>query len=365
MKKVVLLLSCAMLAVAATSARERDVALSGLSVERSGEVVTVSFRASVDRRVLSRGGHALVLLPVIREGENRRSLPPVVVQGRQARLAGERSGGNAGWQHATRHAPGSAFTYTASIPFEEWMEGASLVLESVETGCCDPPVVDHRPLLSGILVTGAPAGERPRVTTTTGDRLAATFPYLLPLDTAGEIAPGQARATGLDLFFRPSSSRIEPEREGNWEALADLLATIRAIEGSGDSRVARVVVAGFASPEGPLEANDRLARRRALAVKEYLARHSLLPGEAILVHNGSEDWEGLRALVEASRMPGREQALYIIDNVPVWDPASGVGREGELMRLDGGTVYRYMLEYLFPRLRHAALVWVYYTNECH
>jgi hypothetical protein len=40
-----------------------------------------------------------------------------------------------------------------------------------------------------------------------------------------------------------------------------------------------------------------------------------------------------------------------------------VGREGELKKLNGGLPYRYMLEYFFPQLRHAALVWVYYTNE--
>jgi hypothetical protein len=40
-----------------------------------------------------------------------------------------------------------------------------------------------------------------------------------------------------------------------------------------------------------------------------------------------------------------------------------VGREAELKKLRGGATFRYLREYFFPYLRHAVLVWIYYSND--
>jgi hypothetical protein len=83
----------------------------------------------------------------------------------------------------------------------------------------------------------------------------------------------------------------------------------------------------------------------------------------IKVYGAGEDWDGLRDLVAASSMPGRDEVLRIIDTVPVWDAANRRGRESELMRLDGGDVYRDMVKILFPELREATFIIVYYRNK--
>jgi hypothetical protein len=357
MRKIVAIL---LLVATGVAARGQKVTLSRLSVERDGGALTLSFHLDVARR-LARGTRLLVLAPVVRDEVNKWSFSPVVIR---------EGAGRVSWKdplerQAVHARGGEGVDYSATIPLQPWMEGARLVLETLDAGRDGVPVVRRKTLVDTLLLPGAlfaaVDGALPRVST--ADRLAGRFTYLLP---AGEAAVDGAfddgGTGGLDILFRQSSSRLEPEREDNWEALSDLISTLRAIEYSGDSRVKRVLVAGFASPEGFFETNERLARRRAAAVKEYILRHSSLTGSEVLIHDGAEDWGGLRALVEQSYMPDRARVLEVIDNVPIWDAARQVGREGVLMRMNGGRSYRYMLEYFFPRLRHAALVWVYYEN---
>jgi hypothetical protein len=62
-------------------------------------------------------------------------------------------------------------------------------------------------------------------------------------------------------------------------------------------------------------------------------------------------------------MPQKQRIVELIDTVPVWDKARNLGRLGELMRLDGGEPYRYMLDKLFPELRQAAYIKVYFENK--
>jgi hypothetical protein len=85
--------------------------------------------------------------------------------------------------------------------------------------------------------------------------------------------------------------------------------------------------------------------------------------ENIALYNGSEDWHGLRMLVERSDMPSKHRVMEIIDTVPVWDSKTRRGRERELMDLDGGAPYRYMYRNFFPLLRNATYIKIYYDDK--
>jgi hypothetical protein len=78
------------------------------------------------------------------------------------------------------------------------------------------------------------------------------------------------------------------------------------------------------------------------------------------LHIGGEDWEGLRELVASSQMADKGIVLQIIDNVPLAE--GNHGREARLKELNGGASYRYMYDHLFPELREAAYITVYFRN---
>jgi hypothetical protein len=141
-----------------------------------------------------------------------------------------------------------------------------------------------------------------------------------------------------------------------------MISCIRAIQASKDSRIVRIIIAGFASPEGSFLFNDRLAWERAVSIKEVVLNNTNLSNRAVNIYNGSVDWRGLYRLVAESDMYHKYQILNVIDFTPTWGDARHLSRLDELKRLNGGEPYRYMLANIFPLLRNAAYIKVYYEN---
>jgi hypothetical protein len=128
---------------------------------------------------------------------------------------------------------------------------------------------------------------------------------------------------------------------------------------SSDSvKVSRVDIEGYASPEGPLQRNKNLGQRRAEALRDYiLEKEHRLDASQIRTISGGEDWYGLRELVISSDMVGKDQVLNIIDNVPESQ------RKARLQALNGGRTYRGMLDILYPQLRSACYLDVWYDKK--
>ncbi len=206
----------------------------------------------------------------------------------------------------------------------------------------------------------------PEPVQTTAELLAAGRPYIVPYSDFKGLEKGlldEDRDKSGTVYYRFDRYDIDRTYRDNSRSLDDIVASVRTIQASSDSRVRMIVVAGFTSPEGRLALNNRLGSNRGASVKKYIMEQTGLPDEAIRVYNGSEDWQGLRMLVERSDMPSKERVLDIIVNMPIWDAATKHGREGELMRLDGGNPWRYMRKHFFPDLRNAAYIKVYYENK--
>lgn len=210
----------------------------------------------------------------------------------------------------------------------------------------------------------------PVVVVSTGERLLPKHAFLAPVAEFtqafadnSESYIAEHRDGSLSLYFEQSATRVDPAYMNNESTIRELLSVIDEIQRSPDSRVARVVVAGFSSPEGSAALNERLANDRAVCIKDYLVQNSSLSSQMFDVQNGGIDWQGLRKLVAQSSMPEKNQIMYIIDNMPVWDSVKKVGRHGELMRLNGGKPYKYMMANFFPELRNATYIRVYFDNK--
>ncbi len=383
MKKYIILILLVAQSVAVFSAKQRG----GLTVyesrvEKEAENVVVTFRAKIDKKAVRRN-HSLVFAPVLTDDNFTWSLPAIVVQGRGSRILEDRhimaSGRNVVFNEAVHARNGESVEYFAEVPYQLWMDGARLVMEAVDMGCCSSSELAQRTMAENMLLSPevakdpvAPAVVQPVrevvvAQLSTGEKLQQSYPFILPYSEFEELAPGQLfdddRENAVTIYFSQGLKMIDPKVSGNSQAMSDLMSSIRIIQNSEDSGVKAVVVAGFASPEGPFERNDRLAWDRAVAVKKYIVDHSGLAADAIHVYNGSEDWRGLRMLVEQSDFWWKESVLNIIDTVPVWDPQRKTGREAELMRLHGGDPYKYMYRNWFPLLRNAAYIKVYFENK--
>ncbi len=165
-----------------------------------------------------------------------------------------------------------------------------------------------------------------------------------------------ARATELtdsaEVMFRQGRAQLDRAFGGNGSRLDSMAEAMRA---DSHMRVRSITVTGSASPEGSVEINRSLSRRRADAIFSYFGLTDSLASFNYI----GRDWAGLQQMVETDTLtPARAQVLSLLDEI------NGSLRAGEpdnasnlrrLKELAGGRPYAYMYSRMFPSLRFSRL----------
>lgn len=125
-------------------------------------------------------------------------------------------------------------------------------------------------------------------------------------------------------------------------------------------KIDSITICSYASPEGVYERNVWLARKRAEAARRFLVNNipdgSSLNGDKIKLQPMNENWEGLRAEIEANyTLPNKDKVMRILD--------ANVGNDTKKWRirqLDNGYTWHYIIVNHMPKLRLATwiCVWV-------
>ena len=111
-----------------------------------------------------------------------------------------------------------------------------------------------------------------------------------------------------------------------------------------------VSITGFASPDGPMAFNARLATDRAQAIKKYLDQWLKLPTDIISVHDSGENWDGLRRMVtDDMNVPRRMEVLSVIDR-------HFYTEEGERLLRRMKEPWAYLVKNILPQLRYTEIV---------
>lgn len=154
----------------------------------------------------------------------------------------------------------------------------------------------------------------------------------------------------IKIFFNTGSSKINLSLDDNRRAIMRMDSLLTNISNDSSWVVKKVTVKGSASPEGPVELNRTLSRKRADAISRHFAAYtddSSIPTEFLFE---GANWNGLRALVEAT--PGVPDSVDVVRIIGL-DSSDRLAR---LKRLSGGTTYRWLLNNLFPKLRSSSVV---------
>ncbi len=165
---------------------------------------------------------------------------------------------------------------------------------------------------------------------------------------------GHARTDSTRVYFNVNQGRFDPSLGGNAATMETFIRNIQAALAAND--LDHIVIRGYASPDGPLSVNERLAKSRCEAIAAYIVRRTGISREAILTQPGGIAWDELRRLVTDNQdVPKREEILEILDSTSLRIyPVGGVfNRKARLRSLAGGQPYRWMLGHLFPQLRYA------------
>lgn len=116
------------------------------------------------------------------------------------------------------------------------------------------------------------------------------------------------------IYFRLGKSAVDPTFMDNRRQMELFVGTLREILSNPDYVVNRVRVVGMASPDGSRERNLELAGARARSLADFLIRETGISEEKIDVVNGGENWDGLFAMIEASKdIPDKAKMLELRD----------------------------------------------------
>ena len=232
------------------------------------------------------------------------------------------------------------------LPADQIAEGGDNRLELYQflEDCCN-----YNPLGTYPVAITYPAKPEPKIV------LPPTAPNLQPGDMLfyrpdAEKVKLRAEHATVRIQFKVGKHDIVSSFGQNYLELAKVTRILQPIvETPDDIEVQKLTITGYASPEGDFNANLALSQRRADSFKSYLiTMYGTLSGLSQFPAVGKgEDWAGLRkSVAESTYVPMKEDVLRVIDGYSIEG-----GREARLMQLGGGSVYKYLLENLYPPLR--------------
>lgn len=353
--------------------------ISNISIIRNADSVRVGFDLLIPQGLV-KSNHRLVLQPVIYGSKGAVRLKKMYVDGalRRAmewrkRVYGTPYGCEKYDSADVMLTSGVVATVKELVKLHEGMDTISFRIDRASFECDEKEALSTISVLKDVsvitlmkqreaVVTELVKGEMPEIKTVRSaaevDKKEAFVSPIGSYEQAVNNITKTKESTALAVSFRLGVARIEEDYLNNRAVLNSFLDAIKAINGDQGATVKKVVVVGYASPDGLASQNEFVARKRAESLRDFLMERTGLSSEMFTLINGGEDWSGLRKMVAESDMPERKEVLRIIDEVPVLE-----GRESLLMELNKGETYRTLKHAMFPKLRNAGYLMAFYENK--
>ena len=293
-----------------------------------------------------------VIKPYLYNGKDTVWLDAVEVYGKN-RIRRERQEnalkGERGWElKENQTVKGITYSYSSETKVKRWMTPAHLGIKREIVGCaqCNDGMADETVASQQMYFEPAKI-ER---------RIPAEFALA---DVSDKIVLEDDR---YKVIFKVGKIDIDHNIFNNAESFENILGAIDKIYTYKDFKVEKIEITGHASPEGTQYRNKWLGENRAKALINYIIQqrpqYNLTPDNFQVV-NGEENWAGLRSMTLQSQMSDGEKKK-IIDII---DSDRGAARKLDLRALDGGRTFQKMLKEVYPHLRTALYLTVYYGNS--
>lgn len=290
-----------------------------------------------------------VIMPYIYNGKDTVWLETVEVYGKN-RYKREKQenhlNGNKEWDlEEGQMIKGDVYSYRDTAPLKRWMAPANLGIRREILGCaCEDELADEE-VASATLFQEPPVEAR---------RIPKTFAVA---DATREWDFGQDE---LEIIFKVSKIEIDPTVFNNEITFGKILSAVDKIYSNPKFRVDKIEIAGYASPEGRRSFNNWLGQNRAKALIDYIIESRPqynLTADNFRLRNGEENWPGLRRLLLNSTIAEKDQVIEIIDmELPDEE------KKTRIKAIDNGKVWKKMLDQIYPHLRSARYLAVYYDS---
>lgn len=236
------------------------------------------------------------------------------------------------------------YCYESKVPLKRWMKVANLGIRRQIVGCaCESDVTDENIAQDSLF-------KDPQV-----QRRIPEY-VLADVDRMWDFGRDE-----LEIVFKVSKTEIDSSVFDNEITFGKILKAVDNIFRNPKYRFDKIQVAGYASPEGPPAFNNWLGENRAKALIDYIIKHRPqynLTMDNFEIVNGEENWAGLRRVLVGSYMKGKDQVIAIIDD----EKLNGEQKKLKIWAMEQGRVWRRMLKNIYPYLRCARYLAVYYDS---
>ena len=319
------------------------------TVVHDGKDAIVTFSIETDENTIP-SNRKEIIMPYIYNGKDTVWLETVEVYGKNRYKREKQENhldGNKGWDLGEGQIhKGEAYNYRDTAPLKRWMAPVNLGIRREIVGCaCEEELADEKNLASATLFEEPPVEPR---------RIPKDFAVA---DATKEWDFGQDE---LEIIFKVSKIEIDSTVFNNEVTFGKILAAVDKIYSNPKFRVDKIEIAGYASPEGRQSFNKWLGENRAKALIDYIIESRPqynLTQNHFRLRNGEENWAGLRRHLLASSIEEKAQVVEIMDmDLPDEE------KKLKIKAIDKGKVWKKMLKEVYPHLRCARYLAVYYES---
>ncbi len=323
--------------IAAQDTAGHDMAtVKNAAMERNGNLLTVSMDVTPAELGI-KSNRAVLITPVIKKGNDSLQLASVGLYGNRRYYFYVRDGRSMlsdGEETTYRMADApDTVNYTTTVPFERWMNGSKLYVRRRDYGCCHTLLAESaRTEIKRFPAQPDYWEELP------------PFAYIRP---QAETVKTRELSGSAFIDFPVNKTVILPDYRKNTAELGKIMGTIDSVRGDRDYTITSLSIKGYASPEGSYANNDRLAKGRTQALKDYVCRLQHFDAKTISTSHEAEDWAGLHRFVEKTNLKNKAGILSIIDGTLPYD-----AREQRIKALYPDD-YAFIKDHCYPALRHS------------
>lgn len=330
MKKILFVMAAlASFMTGAQAQKISDVAVSDLKVLKDGDEMNITMDIDLSQLDV-KNRRSVHLLPVIKNGADSLELAPVGIYSRGRYInylrKGESIFEDLGEDVYKEGKEPKMLNYAVTVPYKSWMDGSEVVMHRMVCGCCEDLLGEESKELGGFSI---PVFD-------------PQYKFLRP---EAELVKMRELSGTAYVDFVVSRTEINPEYRNNKAELATIIATIDSVKNDADIKVKHIFLKGFASPESPYSNNERLAKGRTAALKDYVKNLYDFPDTSFVTSYEPENWADLREFVLNSDLLTKDKIITLIDSDLEPD------YKEQVIKTEYPNEYSYLLGVCYPALR--------------
>ena len=293
-------------------------------LEKVGSKVNADITGTFPQKKFAKKG-ILTVTPVLKYGDGKEALgEPVTYVGEKVKENGK----------TVNFKQGGTYSQSVSYDYSPEMRKCELYLRfEAKVGKKELEIPDLK-IADGIIATSELAEAKDNKTAATPDKFQRVIQEL----------------TEADIKFLIQSADLRSS-ETKSESVKGLQAAIKDASEAERKEINKIEVSGYASPDGGMDLNEKLAQNRQKAAANFLKKDLKKNKVANEIESNitAEDWEGFQKAMENSNIQDKDLVLRVLSMYS--DPEE---REAQIKNLSA--VYSTIADEILPALRRSRLI---------